>query len=241
MKTQQEKGIANRQKFRVYLLDYQPVFLQGFALLIGQETDLQVCGCTTLPRQALADLPRLRPDLLIADLGLGGPIGIAFLKTLTVDCKCRVMVLSMQEEAVYAERVLRAGALGYIMKVAPVPEVLKAIRKALRGERYLSETMQEKMLAKLGQKQPPTPAAPLEQLSDRDLEIFHLLGKGISTRQIANQLYISIKTVETHRAHLKEKLGVKTGLELFRLAVEWMSQPPGHQPSQSDSHFGSMG
>jgi DNA-binding NarL/FixJ family response regulator len=210
------------RKRRLLLVDDHPIVREGFAQLINHEPDLEVCGLASNAAKALDDIAALKPDLVIVDISLEGTNGLELMKHLhCANLGVPVLALSMHAEYLYAERALRAGAMGYVMKHSPTEEVLAAIRQVLRGERYLSEKMRARMLDKLSTGAIPQNGSEIECLSDRELEVFQLIGSGRKTRQIAEQLKLSVKTVETYRAHIKEKLKLQDGAELVRYAVEW--------------------
>jgi DNA-binding NarL/FixJ family response regulator len=206
---------------RLLLVDDHPILREGFAGLINQEPDLKVCGQPDDSANALNDIAALKPDLVIVDIALKGINGIELIKRIkALDGELPVLVLSVQDEALFAERALRAGARGYVMKQAPTEEVMAAIRQVLRGARYLSHRMQERMLENLSDGSSSGSAPGVECLSDRELEVFQLVGSGCGTRQIAEQLRLSIKTIETYRAHIKQKLKLRNGMELIRSAIK---------------------
>ncbi len=208
------------KKFRVLLVDDHPILRQGLARLINEQKDLMVCGEFEDAAKALDSIENIKPDAAIVDISLKGASGIELLKNIKVRFpQLLVLVLSMHDESLYAERALRAGASGYIMKQEATEQVLVALRKVLGGEIYLSEPMSSKLMHQLvGGK--PTAGSLLERLSDRELEIFGLIGQGRGTRQIAEQLHLSVKTVESHRAHIKEKLNLKNATELVHRAIQ---------------------
>jgi DNA-binding NarL/FixJ family response regulator len=213
---------AGQKKYRVLVVDDHPIVRQGLALLIDQQPDLVVCGSAEEGHSALASIASLRPDIVILDISLPGPDGIDLLKTIrTTDPDLPVLVLSMHAESVYAERALRAGANGYIMKQEATDNVLDALRRILRHEVYVSERIANTMLRQLvsGARIPGGP--PEARLSDRELEVFRMIGTGMGTRQIADQLGLSIKTVESYQAHIKEKLGLPTARDLVQRAIQW--------------------
>jgi DNA-binding NarL/FixJ family response regulator len=214
---------TKRSARRLLLVDDQPILREGFARLLDQEPDLKVCGQADSAPGALKAIGALKPDLVTVDIVLKGMNGIELVKQIkALHPLLPVLVLSMLDEVLFAERALRAGAKGYVMKQAPTDEVKTAIRRLLRGGRYLSPRMQERIMENLSSGGGPAPG--IESLSDRELEVFQLIGNGCATRQIAQQLRLSIKTIETYRAHIKEKLKLATGMELIRLAVETASE-----------------
>src|SRR3984957_16065012 len=208
---------------RVFLVDDHPIVRQGLALFIGRGADLVVCGEADGGCGVLQRIAELRPDIVILDISLNGPDGLDLLKTIrTRDPGLPVLVLSMHDELTYAERALRAGANGYIMKQEATEKVLIAIRRILRGEMYLSDRLTNRMLQQFVRGSvAPNMESPLSNLSDRELEVFRLIGEGHATRQIADELHISIKTVESYQAHIKEKLALRNARELVQHAIEW--------------------
>lgn len=211
-------------KRRILIVDDHPIFRQGIAQLINRETDLVVCGEAESTRDAMSVIGRNPPDLAIVDITLKGTNGIELMKSIKAQVPdVPVLVISMHDESLYAERALRAGARGYVMKEVAGDQVMTAIRKVLGGEIYVSPTIGSQMIRKLvegGEGGGSTVAS----LSDRELEVLQLIGRGQGTRQIAEQLSLSVKTIESHRAHIKEKLNIKTAPEMVRFAVEWVNQ-----------------
>ncbi len=211
------------KRHRVFVVDDHPIVRQGLALLIDQEPDLVVCGAAEEAESALEAITACRPDVVVLDISLPGPDGIDLLKMIrTTDQTLPILVLSMHDETTYAERALRAGANGYIMKQEATENVLVALRRILRQELYLSERIANRMLRQMvsrGSRE--VPQAPIARLSDRELEVFRLIGGGLGTRQIADELRISIKTVESYQAHIKEKLELQSSRDLVQHAIEW--------------------
>jgi len=203
------------------LVDDHPVMRNGLAQLIDQEPDLQVCGQFADSAHALEAIAALQPDLAIVDLSLKGSSGLDLVKGIkSAHPRVLILVLSMHDESLYAERVLHAGASGYIMKEEATDLVLSAIRKVLSGGIHLSEGMSSKFVHRLATGKSTAGGSVMERLSDRELEVFGLIGEGRGTRQIAEQLRLSVKTIESHRAHLKEKLNLKSATELVHLAIQ---------------------
>jgi DNA-binding NarL/FixJ family response regulator len=215
-------------KIRVFVVDDHPIVRQGLAQLINREPDLMVCGEAEDARTALQALDPAKPDILIVDVSLNGPDGIDLLKTIRAqDSKLPVLMLSMHDESLYAERALRAGANGYIMKQEATELVLTAIRQILDGAVYVSDRMAQKMVQQFVKGSNVAKRSVMNELTDRELEVFRLIGQGHGTRQIAEELHLSVKTVESYYAHLKEKLSLKNARELVQRAVQWInSQPP---------------
>lgn len=210
---------------KVLILDDHPMTRYGIVRLIEQEADLTVVGEAQDAQQALAAVEKCRPAIILVDLTLPGREGLEFIKDMrAMYPDVAVLVVSMHEEDLYAERALRAGARGYIMKSQGGGKLVEAIRQVLRGKVYLSEKMSEKALETLaGKQRHRSDCASLAQLSDREFEIFRLVGRGLTTREISQQLHLSVKTVETHRLHAREKLEVRTGAALTKYAIHWMS------------------
>jgi DNA-binding NarL/FixJ family response regulator len=215
---------SNGPKTRVMLVDDHPVLRQGIAELVNGEDGLEVCGEAGNMQDALALAGKLKPDLVIVDVSLNGNSGIELMKNLSGRySSIPLLAYSMHDETIYAERALRAGAKGYVMKQADPEVLLGAIQQVLKGKMYLSDRISEHLLGKLvgaGASSAPI-ASPIEKLSDRELEVLQLMGKGMGTGDIADQLCLSVKTIETYREHLKEKLNLTTGQELLRYAIEW--------------------
>jgi DNA-binding NarL/FixJ family response regulator len=210
-------------KRMIFIVDDHPIVRQGLALLINREPDLAVCGDAEEAGSALDRIEELKPDLVVLDISLNGPDGLDLLKTIRArDLNLPVLILSMMDEVLYAERGLRAGANGYIMKQQATEQVLVAIRRILGGEIYVSERMSNKMLHLfVGGSPAAHQSSPVADLTDRELEVFRLIGEGHGTRQIADELHLSIKTVESYQAHIKEKLLLKNGRELVQRAIQW--------------------
>ena len=210
-------------KFRVLLVDDHPITRQGVATLINQERNLTVCGEADSAPRALELITKIAPDLAVVDISLKTISGVELIKNIKVLVpKLPVLVMSMHDESLYAERALRAGAQGYIMKQEASELVLTAIHRVLAGEIYLSDRMKEKMLHRIVNKKKDDGAFSIDSLSDRELEVFQLIGNGFSTRQIAAKLNLSVKTIDSYREHLKLKLPLETGSDLVRYAIQWV-------------------
>ncbi len=208
-------------KARIFLVDDHPIVRQGLGLLINREADLMVCGEADGAPSAIQAIGGAQPDLMVIDISLEGPDGLELLKTIRLkDPILPVLILSMHEESTYAERSLRAGANGYIMKQEATERVLVAIRRILEGKVYLSERLTNKMLEQFVHGASSSKADPLGSLSDRELEVYRLIGAGHGTRQIADELHVSVKTVESYQAHIKEKLSLRNARELVQHAIE---------------------
>lgn len=211
-----------KKRSTVFIVDDHSIVRRGLRELINHETDLVVCGEAEHAPAALAAIKKLEPDVALVDLSLDGESGLELIK----DIKARypavlVLVLSMHDETFYAERVLRAGAKGYIMKLQAADKILEGIRHVLRGEIYLSEPMAAKVLRKVAEGKTAIAGSPIDKLSDRELEVFQLIGTGLGTRHIAERLSRSVKTVETYREHIKLKLDLKDSAELTQAAIQW--------------------
>lgn len=215
---------------RVLVVDDHPFMRAGIAQLINQQADLEVCGEAGSTADALRAVGQLRPDLVLSDLTMGDRGGLEFIKDLqAAESSPPVLVVSMHDEAIYAERVLRAGARGYIMKEAGGESLLGAIRQVLRGEVYVSQKLSARLLENLSGRRPRGSDSPIKQLTDREFEIFQLIGQGKSTRDISEQLHLSPKTVDVHRANIKTKLALKDATALVRHAVRWV-ETQGREP-----------
>ncbi len=220
MKRPHPKNAAVR---RILLVDDHPITRQGLAAMIALEADLEVCGEAETAAAASAAIDRLQPHLVLVDLSLPGRSGLDLIKDLAVSHPTvPTLVLSMHDEGLYAERALRAGARGYLMKSAGGRAVMEAIRTVLAGQISVSPTVSTEILESLGGRTSRSPGPKVSGLSDREFEVFRFIGQGLGTREIAGQMNLSIKTVETHRAHLKEKLSVKDSPGLVREAVRWV-------------------
>jgi DNA-binding NarL/FixJ family response regulator len=210
------------QKARVFLVDDHPVVRQGLSLLIDREPDLVVCGAADGAGPALSAMENTQIDLLVLDISLEGPDGLDLLKTIrSKHSRLPVLILSMHDELIYAERAMRAGANGYIMKQEATEKVLVAIRKILQGKVYLSDGLTNAMLQQYVRGASAPNPSPLVSLTDRELEVFRLIGEGHGTRQIADELHLSVKTIESYQAHIKEKLALRNARELLQHAIEW--------------------
>lgn len=218
----------DRRRTKVLLVDDHPVLTQGLTLIINNEADLVVCGHAEDADHALDLAGSLEPDLAIVDISLKNSDGIQLLKNL----KARhpgllTLVLSLHDEGLYAERALRAGASGYVMKQSPLATVLLAIRKVMDGGIYVSDKIADRILAQTSGTKPVSAESPIDRLSDREREVFGKIGQGLGTKEIADQLHLSIKTVETYRAHIKLKLQIATAAELIQKATLWVREQTG--------------
>ena len=212
------------RKSRVFIVDDHPLVRDGLSTLINQEKDLEVCGVAEDPASAMAAIAASRPHIALIDISLKNTSGLELIKDLQIQQpSMAVIVVSMHDEMLYADRALRAGARGYVMKRETTGNVLTAIRRVLEGGVYLSDNVVARMASLVaGRRQRESASAErVEQLSDRELEIFRLLGRGLSTTEIARVLHINFKTVQAYCARAKEKLGLTTAIELRRTATRW--------------------
>jgi DNA-binding NarL/FixJ family response regulator len=218
-----EKTHFSGSKRQVFVLDDHPITRYGVVRLIADQPDLAVCAEAESAEEALLNIRTAHPDLVLADLTMPGKSGLDFIRELLAQLPgTPVLVMSMHDENVYAERVLRAGGRGYIMKSEGGVRLLEAIRTVLRGQVFLSNGLSNRILIRCcrpDETKLPRPA----RLSDREFEVFHLIGQGLSSREVGLRLHLSIKTVATHRLHIREKLGLRTGQDLVRQAVRWAS------------------
>lgn len=223
-----ERKRSNRPgptKMEVLLVDDHPVVRRGLVQLLSGEPDLEVCGEANTGREARALIAEAQPDLAIIDLALPDVDGIDLIKSLHGrHADIPLLVLSMREEDIYAERALRAGARGYIAKGRPPEELLRAIRQVLAGSVYLSTEMADTILRRVVEGDSHADAALQNSLSDRELEVLRFIGNGLGPSQIAQSLHLSVRTVETHRNHLKQKLNLPDAAALRRFAVQWMRE-----------------
>jgi len=213
-------------KAKILLVDDHPFMRAGLAQLIDRQPDLAIAGEAENPAAAFRLVATVKPDLVLTDLTMPGRSGLEFVKDLRAQhARLAILVVSMHDEAIYAERALRAGARGYIMKEAGGENLLTAIHQVLRGEIYVSPKMAAKVLDDLSARRPRGSSSPIGKLTDREFEIFRLIGQGKATRDIAEQLHLSTKTVDVHRSHIKEKLGLSDSTALVRHAVRWIEAP----------------
>jgi DNA-binding NarL/FixJ family response regulator len=211
-------------KKRIFIVDDHPIVRDGLITIINHEKDFEVCGEADEAREALKAISELKPDVVIVDISLRNSDGIELTKNLKArDPALPVIVLSIHDEFMYAERALRAGAQAYLMKEVVSENIVTAIQTVLGGEIYVSNTMGKKMLRKLVTGKADTISGPMGSLSDRELEIFRLIGQGYKPSRIAKSMHLSVKTVETYRARIKEKLNLADADELIRYAIQWVS------------------
>jgi DNA-binding NarL/FixJ family response regulator len=208
-------------KTRVFIVDDHPIFRAGLQSVIQSEPDLEICGEASSAAQAIDRLRSVEADLVLVDVSLPGANGIELLKHIRAEHpELPILVLSAHDEGQYALRALRAGASGYLMKKEASDHLIPTVRRVLSGEIAVSKTFGEELIYKVA-RGGSTGTTPVDRLSDRELEILALLGEGRSTQQMAESLSLSVKTIESHRLHIKEKLGLRSSSELVRFALEW--------------------
>jgi DNA-binding NarL/FixJ family response regulator len=216
------QGGAASKRHGIVVVDDHPIVRQGLAGLVNHEPDLHIIGEASDAAQAMTAVRTLKPELVIIDISLEGTDGLELTKSLKAQYpQLPILIMSMHDEAIYAERALRAGANGYIMKQAVADKIVVAARHILAGHIYLSEQAHQTILQGVAGRKTQAEDSPLSRLSDRELEVLRLIGKGEGTRQIAQALHLSVKTIETYRAHLKDKLGLETATQLVRYAAQW--------------------
>jgi len=222
-----EKPAKAHKAKRIVIVDDHPLFRKGLEQLINSSGDaFRICGEASDAAEGMTVIRKLKPDLAIVDLSLPGANGIELIKNIRAEfANLPVLILSMHDESLYALRALRAGAQGYVMKQEALENVVVAIREVLAGRPYLSHEMSSRLITNFASGK--NEANPTDKLSDRELEILELIGKGRDVHEIARALHISSKTVETHRAHIKEKLNLKNARQVTRFAVQWLEGQPG--------------
>jgi len=215
------RTLKQKERKKIFIVDDHPVFREGLVGLVRREPDLTVCGEADDARQVLGTFDRLQPDLLLVDIGLPGKSGLELIKDLHVlHPDSAALVISMHDETLYAERVLRAGGRGYIMKQEGPEKILQAIRQVLDGQIFVSSKMSGRILDAFSGRH--ATASPIARLTDREFEVLQLIGQGNDSHTIAQQLHLSFKTVDAHRGHIKEKLDLKNGTELICYAARWV-------------------
>lgn len=208
---------------KILLVDDHPLMRKGLALTLDAETDLRVVGQAEDAEAALQMVDELEPDIVIVDISLPGMSGLELIKHLTaVNPDIKTLVVSRHDEVLYAERSIRAGAKGYIMKLVAGDVIVKAVRRILNGGIYVSEEINERLLMGMAAGRSSLSESPLELLSDRELEVFESIGRGLATREIAERLHLSVKTIESYRARIKTKLNLQTASEVMQHAVQWV-------------------
>ena len=218
--------VENNKK-RVVLVDDHPVLRKGLVRLIDSKSGFVVCGEASTAIDAMALIRELKPHLAIVDIGLPGASGIELTKSIREEFpNVPVLILSMHEDALYATRALRAGATGYIVKQDAIDNIANALQETVNGRRYLSPALAKQLQNDGLEDQPRSSHDRIDQLTDRELEIFHLIGKGRDVREIAEALEVSPKTVETHRTNIKDKLKLKNARQVARVALQWVTEHP---------------
>jgi DNA-binding NarL/FixJ family response regulator len=214
---------AAKGRARIMIVDDHPMTRAGLAHLISLQADMEPFCEAGSPQQAVAELQKAMPDLVLSDITMPGRSGLEFIKDLqAIHPEVPILVVSMHDEKLYAERALRAGARGYIMKEAGGENLLAAIRRVLSGRVYVSDALSASILENMSGSLPRGSSSPIQKLSDREFEVFQLIGQGKSTREIARQLSLSQKTIDVHRSHIKEKLELRNATSLVRYAVRWV-------------------
>lgn len=210
---------------QIYIVDDHPLMRKGLVMTIEKEIGFEVCGQADSAEKALTEILDLEPDAAVVDISLPGMNGIELIKNvLHQKPNLKILVVSRHDEELYAERAIRAGAKGYLMKLEAAEVLVTAIRQILKGGIYLSDKIGTKLIMKMASGNAAKSDNPLDLLSDRELEVFELTGNGLSTKEIGEKLHISVKTVESHRANIKDKLQVDTANELMRHAVKWVEE-----------------
>ena len=223
-----ERHHSKEDRARVFIVDDHPIARYGVAQLISHEQDLMVCGEAEDAIKALEAIGTVKPDIVIVDISLGDTSGIELIKDIRIRYrKLPVLVLSMHSDPPYAERAFRAGARGYVAKREVTGQVVKAIRQVLDGEIYVSEQLAVRFVEDLVEGRVDTGGFPMDRLSDRELQVFKLVGQGYRTSQIAEALHVGVKTVESYRERIKGKLKLKRGTELLQLAIQWVQGQKG--------------
>lgn len=225
MVSKKRQNRSHKRK-KVLVVDDHPIVREGLSYLIDEEEDITVCGSAEDIPQAIKAIKNLKPDVVMVDISLENSSGLELIKDIKVQFPgLPILALSVHTETFYAERAIRAGAKGYITKQEATKRVITAIRTVLEGGLYLSQKMNDKLLySLLGESKADAGISPIDRLTDREFEVFSLLGHGKGTRQIAEQLYISVKTVETYRLRIKEKLNIETSSELLQHAFQWVNE-----------------
>lgn len=205
------------------MVDDHPITRQGLRALIGQQAGFTVCGESDNAAQAMELAAKLKPDIAIVDIALRSANGIELTKNLKAHSpELLILIVSMHDEELFAERALRAGARGYLMKHEASERVIDALQRIAAGELYTSERVRSRMLARLVNSRGGEVSSPVDSLSDREMEVFQLIGNGYATRQIAERLNLSVKTIDSYREHLKLKLSLESGADLVRYAIQWV-------------------
>jgi len=213
------------KKTTIFIVDDHPLMRKGMGMTLQSELEFDVIGQSETAEEALKEIPKLKPDVAVIDISLPGMNGIELIKNLVIQIpELKILVVSRHDEELYAERAIRAGAKGYLMKLEAGDTLVTAVRQILNGNLFLSPEIGNQMIMKLAGNKAAQSNDPLELLSDRELEVFELTGKGESTREIAEKLHVSVKTVESYRARIKEKMDLNSANDLLRRAVQWIER-----------------
>ncbi|BET68296.1 response regulator transcription factor [Opitutales bacterium ASA1] len=222
---------SSAKKISIFIVDDHPLVRQGLGQVIGAEPDMTICGEAESAAKALHGIETKKPDLVIVDISLRGNNGLELIKNIkAIHSNLPILVFSMHDECVYAQRALRAGARAYVMKQESADKIILAIRRILGGDIYVSNRVADQVLHQLVNGGGDPAGSPVDRLSDRELEVIQLIGRGLSTREIASTLNLSVKTIESHRAHIKEKLNLRNATELVQFSVQWVEQENSRAP-----------
>ena len=210
---------------RIYIVDDHPLVRQGLSQIIANEDDMEICGEAEDSPSAMTGVGETQPDAVIVDISLKGNNGLELIKNLkAIHEEIPILVFSMHDESIYAQRALRAGAKAYVMKKEPSEKIVEAIHKIIKGEIYVSASVADQVLHQIVNGPNNASTSPVDRLTDRELEVVQLIGRGLSSREIAESLNLSVKTIESHRAHVKEKLSLRNATELVQFSVQWVDQ-----------------
>jgi len=210
---------------RIYIVDDHPLVRQGLSQIVANEADMEICGEAEDSPTAMKGVGEANPDAIIVDISLKGNNGLELIKNLkAIHENIPILVFSMHDETIYAQRALRAGAKAYVMKKESPSKVVEAIRRILKGEIYVSPSVADQVLHQIVNGPGNVSTSPVDRLTDRELEVVQLIGRGLSSREIAESLHLSVKTIESHRAHVKEKLNLRNATELVQFSVQWVDQ-----------------
>jgi len=221
-------GASSDKKISIFIVDDHPLVRQGLAQVINAESDMYICGEAEDAPKALRLVQEKNPALVIVDISLRGNNGLELIKNIkALQHNLPILVFSMHDETIYAQRALRAGARAYVMKQESADKIITAIRRIMSGDIYVSNRVADQVLHQLVNGSGDPTGSPIDRLSDRELEVIQLIGSGLSTREIAASLNLSVKTIESHRAHIKEKLNLRNATELVQFSVQWVEQENG--------------
>ena len=210
---------------RIYIVDDHPLVRQGLSQIVASEADMEICGEAEDSPAAIRGVGEANPDAIIVDISLKGANGLELIKNLkAIHEDIPILVFSMHDETIYAQRALRAGAKAYVMKKESPSKVVDAIRKIIQGEIYVSLSVADQVLHQIVSGPGNVSTSPVDRLTDRELEVVQLIGRGLSSREVAESLHLSVKTIESHRAHVKEKLSLRNATELVQFSVQWVDQ-----------------